>query len=74
MNKLTLNKSEQAVIDLLVNEVIKKLDERQFKNTVTKAVTDALNKQPVTNANTYVDPFKDYKFEGYDINAIMEGK
>ena len=62
MNKLTLNKSEQAVIDLLVNEVIKKLDERQFKNTVTKAVTDALHKQPVTNANTYDDPFKDYKF------------
>ncbi len=60
MNKLTLNKSEQAVIDLLVNEVIKKLDERQFKNTVTKAVTDALNKQPTTNAND--DPFKDYKF------------
>ena len=67
MNKLTLNKSEQAVIDLLVNEVIKKLDERQFKNTVTKAVTDALNKQPVTNA------VQD-DFEGYDINAIMEGK
>ena len=67
MNKLTLNKSEQAVIDLLVNEVIKKLDERQFKNTVTKAVTDALNKQPTTNA------VQD-DFEGYDINAIMEGK
>ena len=67
MNKLTLNKSEQAVIDLLVNEVIKKLDERQLKNTVTKAVTDALNKQPVTNA------VQD-DFEGYDINAIMEGK
>ena len=67
MNKLTLNKSEQAVIDLLVNEVIKKLDERRFKNTVTKAVTDALNKQPVTNA------VQD-DFEGYDINAIMEGK
>ncbi len=74
MNKLTLNKSEQAVIDLLVNEVIKKLDERELKKAVTKAVTDALNKQPVTNANTYDDPFKDYKFEGYDINAIMEGK
>jgi len=36
--------------------------ERQFKNTVTKAVTDALNKQPTTNANAYVDPFKDYEF------------
>ena len=42
MNKLTLNKTEQAFIDLMVNEVIKKLDERQFKNTVTKAVTEAL--------------------------------
>jgi len=52
---------------LMVNEVIKKLDERQFKSTVTKAVTDALNKQPVTNA------VQD-DFEGYDINAIMEGK
>lgn len=67
MNKLTLNKTEQAFIDLMVNEVIKKLDERQFKNTVTKAVTDALNKQPVTNA------VQD-DFEGYDINSIMEGK
>ena len=67
MNKLTLNKSEQAVIDLLVNEVIKKLDERELKKNVTKAVTDALNKQPVTNA------VQD-DFEGYDINAIMEGK
>ena len=67
MNKLTLNKTEQAFIDLMVNEVIKKLDERQFKNTVTKAVADALNKQPVTNA------VQD-DFEGYDINAIMEGK
>lgn len=67
MNKLTLNKTEQAFIDLMVNEVIKKLDERQFKNTVTKAVTDALNKQPTTNA------VQD-DFEGYDINAIMEGK
>jgi hypothetical protein len=62
MNKLTLNKTEQAFIDLMVNEVIKKLDGRQFKNTVTKAVTDALNKQPVTNVNAYDDPFKDYKF------------
>jgi hypothetical protein len=67
MNKLTLNKTEQAFIDLMVNEVIKKLDERQFKSTVTKAVTDALNKQPVTNA------VQD-DFEGYDINSIMEGK
>ncbi len=62
MNKLTLNKSEQAVIDLLVNEVIKKLDERKLKKNVTKAVTDALNKQPTTNARSYDDPFKDYKF------------
>ena len=67
MNKLTLNKTEQAFIDLMVNEVIKKLDERQLKKAVTKAVTDALNKQPVTNA------VQD-DFEGYDINAIMEGK
>lgn len=72
MNKLTLNKEEQAVIDLLVNEVIKKLDERELKKAVTKAVTDALNKQPTTNASD--DPFKDYKFDGYDINAIIEGK
>ena len=67
MNKLTLNKTEQAFIDLMVNEVIKKLDERELKKNVTKAVTDALNKQPVTNA------VQD-DFEGYDINAIMEGK
>ena len=66
MNKLTLNKSEQAGIDLLVNEVIKKLDERELKKAVTKAVTDALNKQPTTNAND--------EFTGYDINAILEGK
>ena len=67
MNKLTLNKTEQAFIDLMVNEVIKKLDERELKKNVTKAVTDALNKQPVTNA------VQD-DFEGYDINSIMEGK
>lgn len=67
MNKLTLNKEEQAVIDLLVNEVIKKLDERELKKTITKAVTDALNKQPTTNA------IQD-EFTGYDINAILEGK
>ncbi len=56
----------------MVNEVIKKLDERELKKAVTKAVTDALNKQPTTNVND--DPFKDYKFDGYDINAIIEGK
>ena len=36
MNKLTLNKTEQAFIDLMVNEVIKKLDERQFKKQSLK--------------------------------------
>lgn len=42
MSKLTLNKQEQALIDLVVSEVIKKLDARDITMAINKGVKDGL--------------------------------